>query len=222
MNTLKYNWQVIPEEVGFMATDQDGVACGWLVEPKIMGNAWRNQSHLSAYFYIQARDNYLNHYRGDWRESLEKRPDNNQDSCIINNTHECREAFDIKYKKLHPDDKCAKMKNGNYSGWVKQAHWWGYQIRQDEIDDLKQQLGLEIVNKRVMAKKAAEQLIEKDKLIDELKHLATELVEYTSYAEIIGAISHDRQPIREFCDKIYAFNKRLEETPFGNAVPGTE
>ncbi|VXA55453.1 conserved hypothetical protein [Acinetobacter proteolyticus] len=71
----KYNWSLIPEHVQFMATDEDGKACGWLVEPRIMGNAWRHQAHLSAFFNITARDNYLNHFQGDWKESLEKRPE---------------------------------------------------------------------------------------------------------------------------------------------------
>ncbi|WHP05774.1 MULTISPECIES: hypothetical protein [Acinetobacter] len=70
----KYNWSLIPEHVQFMATDEDGIACGWLVEPKILGDAWRHQAHFSAYFYINRRNNYLNHFRGDWRESLEQRP----------------------------------------------------------------------------------------------------------------------------------------------------
>lgn len=55
------------------------------------------------------------------------------------------------------------------------------------------------------------QMEEKDKRFDELTHLATELAQYASYAEIIGAISHNRQPIRKFCDKIFAFNKKLED-----------
>lgn len=71
----KYDWSAIPAHVNWMATDEDGVACGWLVEPQIMGNAWRNHSHLSAYFYIQSRENYKNHFRGDWKQSLEKRPE---------------------------------------------------------------------------------------------------------------------------------------------------
>lgn len=71
----KYNWTLIPEHVVFMATDEDGTACGWLVEPKISGDAWRHQSHLSAYFYINRRNNRLNHFQGDWQESLEKRPE---------------------------------------------------------------------------------------------------------------------------------------------------
>lgn len=68
----KYDWALIPSHVKFMATDEDGMACGWLVEPHIVGNAWRNQSHLSAFFNLTKRQNP---FRGDWRESLERRPD---------------------------------------------------------------------------------------------------------------------------------------------------
>ncbi|HJP47914.1 hypothetical protein [Acinetobacter venetianus] len=28
----KYDWSVIPDHVAYMATDADGVACGWLVD----------------------------------------------------------------------------------------------------------------------------------------------------------------------------------------------
>lgn len=68
----KYDWSVIPAHVNFMATDEDGMACGWLVEPHIVGNAWRNQSHLSAFFNLTKRQNP---FRGDWKDSLEKRPE---------------------------------------------------------------------------------------------------------------------------------------------------
>ncbi|KNY37029.1 hypothetical protein RP89_19645 [Acinetobacter baumannii] len=68
----KYDWALIPEHVNFMATDEDGMAYGWLVEPHIVGNAWRNQSHLSAFFTLTRRQNP---FRGDWKDSLEKRPD---------------------------------------------------------------------------------------------------------------------------------------------------
>lgn len=34
-----------------------------------------------------------------------------------------RKAFELKYQELHPSDKSTLMPNGNYSGWVKQAHW---------------------------------------------------------------------------------------------------
>jgi septal ring factor EnvC (AmiA/AmiB activator) len=46
----------------------------------------------------------------------------------------CREAFEAKYRELNPNDKCTLMANGNYSGWIKQAHWWAWQSRQAELD----------------------------------------------------------------------------------------
>lgn len=71
----KYDWSVIPAHVNWMATDEDGVACGWLVEPNVSGNAWRHYAHHSAHFFIQKRQNP---YRGDWKQSLEKRPDHTE------------------------------------------------------------------------------------------------------------------------------------------------
>ncbi|WP_228267555.1 hypothetical protein [Acinetobacter calcoaceticus] len=68
----KYDWTLIPANVKFMATDEDGMACGWVAEPHIVGNAWRNQSHLSAHFYLTR---CRNPFMGDWKESLERRPE---------------------------------------------------------------------------------------------------------------------------------------------------
>lgn len=38
-----------------------------------------------------------------------------------------------------------------------------------------------------------------------------ELAQYASYAEIVGGITSNRQPIREFCDKVYEHNRRLNQ-----------
>lgn len=54
----------------------------------------------------------------------------------------CREAFEAKYRELHPNDKCTLMANGNYSGWIKQAHWWAWQSRQAEVDHLERIISL--------------------------------------------------------------------------------
>ena len=48
------------------------------------------------------------------------------------------------------------------------------------------------------------------KRVDVVTHLATELAEYASYAEIIGAVSHNRKAIREYCDKIFAHNRVID------------
>jgi len=54
---------------------------------------------------------------------------------------------------------------------------------------------------------------ERDELqgrIDEISTYATELAEYASYAEIIGAVSHNRSAIREYCDKVFAYNRAID------------
>ncbi len=45
------------------------------------------------------------------------------------------------------------------------------------------------------------------KRIDEKWKLATELVEYASYAEMSGMLFINRKPIREICDKIFEMNR---------------
>lgn len=53
----------------------------------------------------------------------------------------------------------------------------------------------------------------------EITHLATELAGYASYAEIVGAVTHNRAAVRKYCDEIFDFNKRvdaeLEQSPRG-------
>ena len=46
---------------------------------------------------------------------------------------------------------------------------------------------------------------------DELLNAATELAQYASYSEIVGAISHNRVQIREWCDKVFDIRNRLPE-----------
>ena len=33
------------------------------------------------------------------------------------------ELFEIEYTKHHPNDRCTRLPNGNYSGWLKQTSW---------------------------------------------------------------------------------------------------
>jgi hypothetical protein len=40
-------------------------------------------------------------------------------------------------------------------------------------------------------------------LLDRMHHAATELAKFASYAEIVGAVSHNRKPIREWCDAVF-------------------
>lgn len=46
--------------------------------------------------------------------------------------------------------------------------------------------------------------------VDEISGYATELAEYASYAEIIGSVSHNRHAIRQYCDKIFAYNRAID------------
>lgn len=77
----------------------------------------------------------------------------------------CRESFESKYRELHPDDKCTMMKNGNYSGWIKQAHWWMWQSQQAEINRLQSQIN-EMAEVGLGQESA---LMEKGKRIEELE-----------------------------------------------------
>lgn len=49
---------------------------------------------------------------------------------------------------------------------------------------------------------------------DELKHHAFELAEHTSYAEIIGGISVNKDIIRQECDHIFDFKRKLDDLEF--------
>jgi hypothetical protein len=47
--------------------------------------------------------------------------------------------------------------------------------------------------------------------LSELSEAARELAQYASYAEIIGAIGHNRQPIRKWCDEVFRLSHQLDE-----------
>lgn len=42
---------------------------------------------------------------------------------------ELRASFERHYAATHPGDKCTKMPNGRYSGWIKQAKWQEWQLQ---------------------------------------------------------------------------------------------
>ncbi len=50
---------------------------------------------------------------------------------------------------------------------------------------------------------------ERIKLLEDLREAATQLVSYTSYAEIIGAIHHNTNHIRQGCDKVQEINAKI-------------
>lgn len=47
--------------------------------------------------------------------------------------------------------------------------------------------------------------------VAELANAGLELASYASYAEIIGAIGHNRAAVRKWCDKVFRFNAALEK-----------
>ena len=81
---------------------------------------------------------------------------------------------------------------------------WNHQ--QAIIDDLKAQLN-NMEACYIGMKKERDELQGR---IDEISTYATELAEYASYAEIIGAVSHNRSAIRGYCDKIFAYNRAID------------
>lgn len=50
-----------------------------------------------------------------------------------------------------------------------------------------------------------------DELLVSLGDAAVELAGYASYAEIVGGVSHNRQDIRKWCDKIFETKRQLDE-----------
>ncbi len=46
---------------------------------------------------------------------------------------------------------------------------------------------------------------------EEMAKAGLELAQYASYAEIVGAISHNRQAIRKWCDKVFEFHHANEK-----------
>lgn len=46
-------------------------------------------------------------------------------------------------------------------------------------------------------------------LLEQLKQAASELASYASYAEIIGAIHHNRSQIRQYCDQVQEINAKI-------------
>lgn len=48
-------------------------------------------------------------------------------------------------------------------------------------------------------------------ILTELSEAARELAQYASYAEIIGAIGHNRQPIRKWCDEVFRLCGKLDD-----------
>ena len=70
----KYDWTNVPDEVNWIATDEDGWAWGWIEEPVPKGREWLTpDGYYGIYceFYLKPENNPFN---GDLRDSLEERP----------------------------------------------------------------------------------------------------------------------------------------------------
>ena len=65
-------------------------------------------------------------------------------------------------------------------------------------------------------KTLAGQVVRSSPLLDEMRDAAVELASYASYAEIVGAISHNRSAIRKWCDKVYEINRKIEDAEESN------
>ncbi|MCW1497042.1 hypothetical protein [Acinetobacter baumannii] len=52
---------------------------------------------------------------------------------------------------------------------------------------------------------------ELQKRVDEITNIATELAEYASYAEIVGGVTVNRSAVRNFCDKVFDFNRKVDQ-----------
>lgn len=68
----KYNWAIVPSEVEFLATDSNGCVFGYDMEP--VERDFGKFMHTSDFLYFPHND-WMPAYPGNWRESLEKRPE---------------------------------------------------------------------------------------------------------------------------------------------------
>lgn len=65
-----YNWAEIPDEVKWVATDSDGWAWQYISEPKKGFCFWGSAASRKGCLKPSQ-----NPFKGDWRESLEARPE---------------------------------------------------------------------------------------------------------------------------------------------------
>lgn len=54
-----------------------------------------------------------------------------------------RSEFEEYYSKKYPNDQCTLIRNGNYSGWLKQQLWEQWQHQQTKVDELQTLLSLQ-------------------------------------------------------------------------------
>jgi hypothetical protein len=112
----------------------------------------------------------------------------------------CREAFEAKYRELHPNDKCTLMANGNYSGWIKQAHWWAWQSLQAEVEEKYKRISE--LEKSEFALAKVKQILNKrikTKLLESI--IVRELIDFLFSNKAQGDIKYP-----ELCDGLFDLN----------------
>lgn len=69
-----YDWTDVPEDTKYIATDADGFAHGWEGEPAPYKKDlnWNSNKFGVTFFMLKPSSNPFN---GDWKDSLEKRPE---------------------------------------------------------------------------------------------------------------------------------------------------
>ena len=69
----KYDWTNVPEIDNWIATDACGNAFGWRTKPYIEDGEleWNTCESYIGNHFISAKNNP---FKGDWRDSLEERP----------------------------------------------------------------------------------------------------------------------------------------------------
>ena len=67
----KYDWMNVPSWVNWIATDSSGSVFGYDVEPEY--KEWGKFIHCTDFLYFPHK-NWIEPFKGDWRDSLEERP----------------------------------------------------------------------------------------------------------------------------------------------------
>ena len=65
----KYDWFNVPKEVVWVATDSDRFKCYFISKPEMMPLWWKQGGE-----YYRCIAPEFNEYKGNWKDSLEKRP----------------------------------------------------------------------------------------------------------------------------------------------------
>lgn len=74
----KYDWSNVPKEVKWIATDADGMVCGFSEKPIKKVNSlyefWAGDEYDAGLNVVNGVSDFVESYHGNWQDSLEKRP----------------------------------------------------------------------------------------------------------------------------------------------------